>query len=71
MILILVISGQATKMVLKENIKEIVNEVKPVIENVLVKLTEDVLFKTTGKIPFEKLYPSMEQKLRKRSVAYN
>lgn len=43
---------------INDNIKELFQEVKPVIENIITKIGEELLFKSLeGAIPFAKLYP--------------
>lgn len=52
------VTAKATNAVINDNIKELFQEVKPVIENIITKIGEELLFKSLeGAIPFAKLYP--------------
>jgi hypothetical protein len=50
-------SAKAAKQVINENLKEIIDEVKPALEEVFVRIANDVLFKSVLRIPYDKLYP--------------
>ncbi|KAJ3633804.1 hypothetical protein MTP99_010729 [Tenebrio molitor] len=49
--------AKAAKQVINENLKEIIDEVKPALEEVFVRIANDVLFKSVLRIPYDKLYP--------------
>ncbi|EFA03576.1 protein takeout-like [Tribolium castaneum] len=54
--------AKAADNVIKENLQEIVEEVKPAVEEVFTQIMEGILFKSVYRIPYEKLYPLHNQK---------
>ncbi|XP_044268677.1 uncharacterized protein LOC123013889 [Tribolium madens] len=54
--------AKAADNVIKENLQDIIEEVKPAIEEVFTQIMEGILFKSVYRIPYDKLYPLHNQK---------
>lgn len=50
-------SARATNNVIKDNINDLVLEVKPEIEKAMTTIIEQLIIKTIYNIPYDKLYP--------------
>lgn len=55
-----IVLGDLTNQVIHDNIDELFNELKPVLEKVIGSVVDDLLFKGIEEnIPFDKLYPNI------------
>ncbi|RZC36739.1 JHBP domain containing protein [Asbolus verrucosus] len=51
------ILAKATNEVIHDNLKELVEEIKPAIEEVMTRVVQDLIFKSVARIPYDELYP--------------
>lgn len=54
------ITGEITNKAIQDNVDELFEELKPIVEKVLKELVENVILKNIEEnIPFDKLYPNI------------